>query len=293
MRRRSRTRRVAKWVGACLSVLILVAALISLRYTVSCWSRSGDSVGWLATGGMHLVLTSRTGPKLDAAEARPDASWGIHITRNTGRLLPGWGWRPHAWYDSLAGGGTEFFIWIPLWLPFVICALPSCLLWWLDRRRTRAGFCVECGYDLTGNVSGRCPECGTPIGVLEPPQRSRVRRVAKWAGLGLCGALLAAWLISLKWCVVYGFEESHIRLTDGTLRYLTTGLATRGWRVLDVWGTSSFCLPDVIDVGRAYQHFVLPLWSLLLIVALPSACLWWADYRVCRLIERHKRIATA
>jgi hypothetical protein len=22
--------------------------------------------------------------------------------------------------------------------------------------------CRECGYDLTGNVSGRCPECGTP-----------------------------------------------------------------------------------------------------------------------------------
>ncbi len=24
-------------------------------------------------------------------------------------------------------------------------------------------FCVKCGYDLTGNVSGRCPECGRPI----------------------------------------------------------------------------------------------------------------------------------
>ena len=23
--------------------------------------------------------------------------------------------------------------------------------------------CVECGYDLTANVSGRCPECGKPI----------------------------------------------------------------------------------------------------------------------------------
>lgn len=23
--------------------------------------------------------------------------------------------------------------------------------------------CVKCGYDLTGNVSGICPECGTPI----------------------------------------------------------------------------------------------------------------------------------
>jgi hypothetical protein len=28
-------------------------------------------------------------------------------------------------------------------------------------RRMR-GLCVECGYDLTGNVSGVCPECGTP-----------------------------------------------------------------------------------------------------------------------------------
>ncbi len=24
--------------------------------------------------------------------------------------------------------------------------------------------CDHCGYDLTGNTSGRCPECGTPIG---------------------------------------------------------------------------------------------------------------------------------
>ena len=23
--------------------------------------------------------------------------------------------------------------------------------------------CPRCGYDLTGNISGICPECGTPI----------------------------------------------------------------------------------------------------------------------------------
>ncbi len=28
--------------------------------------------------------------------------------------------------------------------------------------------CLSCGYDLTGNVSGICPECGTP---LHPQQR--------------------------------------------------------------------------------------------------------------------------
>ncbi len=27
-------------------------------------------------------------------------------------------------------------------------------------RRRRRGCCTKCGYDLTGNTSGRCPECG-------------------------------------------------------------------------------------------------------------------------------------
>jgi len=26
------------------------------------------------------------------------------------------------------------------------------------------GRCAQCGYDLTGNMSGTCPECGTAIG---------------------------------------------------------------------------------------------------------------------------------
>ena len=30
-------------------------------------------------------------------------------------------------------------------------------------RMRRAGLCVECRYNLTGNVSGVCPECGTKI----------------------------------------------------------------------------------------------------------------------------------
>ena len=31
-------------------------------------------------------------------------------------------------------------------------------------RRRRKGLCLKCGYNLTGNVSGVCPECGGPIG---------------------------------------------------------------------------------------------------------------------------------
>ena len=33
----------------------------------------------------------------------------------------------------------------------------------LQSRRRRTGLCTECGYDLTGNASGKCPECGILI----------------------------------------------------------------------------------------------------------------------------------
>jgi hypothetical protein len=32
---------------------------------------------------------------------------------------------------------------------------------YIGRSRRRRGRCVQCGYDLTGNESGVCPECGT------------------------------------------------------------------------------------------------------------------------------------
>jgi uncharacterized paraquat-inducible protein A len=35
------------------------------------------------------------------------------------------------------------------------------------RRRTRR-LCLGCGYDLNGNVSGRCPECGHNGSALTP-----------------------------------------------------------------------------------------------------------------------------
>lgn len=31
---------------------------------------------------------------------------------------------------------------------------------WRLGRRHREGLCVNCGYDLTGNTTGTCPECG-------------------------------------------------------------------------------------------------------------------------------------
>ena len=59
-------------------------------------------------------------------------------------------------------------------LPSVVAVLAVVLIVWLVRRRitrnlreelTKQGMptCVKCGYNLTGNVSGTCPECGKKV----------------------------------------------------------------------------------------------------------------------------------
>jgi hypothetical protein len=55
----------------------------------------------------------------------------------------------------------------PLWAPFVLFAGYPTVAFLRGParryRRRRKGLCAECGYDLTGNVSGVCPECGMGV----------------------------------------------------------------------------------------------------------------------------------
>jgi hypothetical protein len=52
-------------------------------------------------------------------------------------------------------------------LPLLLVATLGFFAWYrwdrpheLRRERRAKGLCVRCGYDLRGNVSGVCPECG-------------------------------------------------------------------------------------------------------------------------------------
>ena len=60
-------------------------------------------------------------------------------------------------------GVGAYFIDLPLYAAFAAVALPTLLMWRHCPKPRGPGHC-RCGYDLTGNTSGACPECGTRIG---------------------------------------------------------------------------------------------------------------------------------
>lgn len=92
--------------------------------------------------------------------------WGVYRPQ---RLWTTRGFLPRPTQDygltlpSLRHGYGRFSFWTPIWTmmtPFIALVGWS---YWIERRQRRLSVCSACGYDLTGNVSGVCPECGTPI----------------------------------------------------------------------------------------------------------------------------------
>jgi hypothetical protein len=87
------------------------------------------------------------------------------------QAIRGLGWEldtksPHfmIWTPTYYSDPGLFSVGLPLWMPFLLIATPAAFLWWTDRRRIPPGHCQNCGYNLTGNVSGICPECGKTTG---------------------------------------------------------------------------------------------------------------------------------
>jgi hypothetical protein len=91
----------------------------------------------------------------------PPAEMYHHIARVT--VLSFYNARTHS---------LSYHVCFPLWMPSILFAvyLGISALRALVKRtpgwRRRHGLCVRCGYDLTGNTSGVCPECGVNIGEL-------------------------------------------------------------------------------------------------------------------------------
>ena len=70
---------------------------------------------------------------------------------------------------------------VPLWLPTGLLVLGV----WVTSRRSKVpgDGCRICGYCLRGNVSGVCPECGTPVTQHPAVAVGRVRRAVRGVAL--------------------------------------------------------------------------------------------------------------
>ncbi|UCE58114.1 MAG: hypothetical protein JSU63_11775 [Phycisphaerales bacterium] len=73
----------------------------------------------------------------------------------------------YKWFDQRSGMSSHGIAAVTLAAPFgILVACPTIAFIrgpLRRRRRRRKGLCIVCGYDLTGNVSGKCPECGTEV----------------------------------------------------------------------------------------------------------------------------------
>ena len=145
MHRGRRTIRLAKWAGVGLCVLIAVVTWAS-KFVAFGYSNPGRVGAFFESGVLQAWWWHRPSYGGSWIFGRADQSdWYGFFP------LFAWNWNPPA-----------LTVYVPLWLPLILLAPPTYWLFWLDRRKPRPGFCA-CGYDLTGNVSGVCPECGQGI----------------------------------------------------------------------------------------------------------------------------------
>jgi len=164
---RRRLRGTCKWGGVTLCVLLCALWLASGWWQIGVLriGTEGPSLtlGYLGAGteaGSIFVCNFSTPDQLD----HPWLHWHFYCSRRVTPTPPhtyGAPIAPPAWTWRFSGTSGRYQF--PLWLPFLLIGLPTGYLFWSDhRRRMRAGCCEKCGYDLTGNTTGRCPECGGP-----------------------------------------------------------------------------------------------------------------------------------
>jgi hypothetical protein len=177
-----------RWVqtGVCALSAVLVVAALGLRLAPG-WHSPADSSktpGGFRMGVDEGALTIRVhraaavpavSPPDDDRPAYLKWYFGIPsgpVLHVLGVELARW---PHfqgtplgAGHQGLTHAGTFWQLKVPLLLlagtGLILPAVQAVAGWRRRAASRRRGHCRHCGYDLTGNVSGVCPECGIPSG---------------------------------------------------------------------------------------------------------------------------------
>jgi len=148
--------RALKRIGcfACLVLSIAWAAscLWHIQYGIRRSTPGGFA--WMAVhlGEGGIELESWADPRALSGVGVIDGWW-----YGAAHRPPYWGFRFHS-ADLKSSFLTGWSLFVPFWVPLLVCGIPTAVLW----RRTRgATGCCPCGYPRAGLREGApCPECG-------------------------------------------------------------------------------------------------------------------------------------
>jgi hypothetical protein len=133
-----------RWAALCACILMAAAGMASFKRVLNLEFRFRDTYE-LGIGAARIYFA-----RLDSPFVRSESATKESVIR-LGR--DHWDYRPssaHVYAD------------IALPIPLCLMIVATGLLFWLHRP-CPPGHCPNCGYDLTANVSGKCPECGRPV----------------------------------------------------------------------------------------------------------------------------------
>lgn len=161
--------------AAAVSLLLCAVALLSWRasyHSLFFINWYGGTASWdlsISRGEMKVERVEWAGP------TRPELlgwTWGTLASHSLiQQPIPQYRWHVHFSIIGFAAISFGFriinsgfrLVW-PCWAVVLLtAALPA--RWIIGRRpkRTSDYSCKTCGYNLTENISGLCPECATPV----------------------------------------------------------------------------------------------------------------------------------
>lgn len=157
VRNRSKRHALLMWLAGILCVLNVVAFVASIWLEITWTTKAGDrqwTVGFAR--GAWIVLRIEA-PRFADWPPKTDDGWVFAVASDDIRL----NWLPSVETSTSTVLRLNLVIVsVPLWIPAVLFGGLAMVLWYRRQKNVGPGHCQECGYDLTGNVSGTCPECG-------------------------------------------------------------------------------------------------------------------------------------
>ena len=201
--------RIGLWIGLVMSGVLAVACLASLfhvhadasidvfpnrdqQFPTARITRNPGDITKLSVsvstvrGGIEFGVKPR---RYTPSDGREFGSWtAISMTSGKVRSLFLWlrPFRSDDLHEARFCTQRDYFLTFGGWVPctvFLMLAAIALTRWlrgpYRRRYRRRHNLCLICGYNLTGNTSGRCPECGTAV----PPAAGDAGAAARLAPL--------------------------------------------------------------------------------------------------------------